>query len=116
MASGKRWAIEWYATADGKVPMREYMARLTADQHEDALQVIELLAIHGNALRVHSKLVKDGLYELKRFQVRIFFTFRPGYRAVLLDGVVKKKDRLEPSDVERALRMKRDLEIREGRK
>ena len=116
MANGeRRWRVEWYQTAGGETPMAAFMASLTPEQHNDAMAVIELLAQQGNTLRGHSKLVKDGLYELKRYQVRIFFVFRPGYRVVLLDGVVKKQDKLRPADVERALRLKRDLETREGR-
>jgi phage-related protein len=120
MANGeRRWTVEWYETAGKVVPMRAFMASLNDKHHEDALAMIEQIARHGNTLRApHSSLVRDGLYELRRSgggQVRIFFVFRPGHRVVLLDGVVKKKDKLETRDVDRALRMKRDLEEREGR-
>ena len=116
MANGaRRWTVQWYQTARGETPMRAFLAGLTPEQHDDALAVIELLAQHGNALRQHSKLVRDGLYELRRYQVRIFFVFRPGHRVVLLDGIVKKQDKLPPEAVERAERLKRDLEAREGR-
>lgn len=114
MANGeRRWTIEWYQAPNGDVPLRRFMASLTPEQHNDAVAVIERLTVLGNRLREpHSRLAKDGLYELRRYQVRIFFVFRPNYRAVLLDGVVKKKDKLDPADVERALRMKRELEGR----
>jgi hypothetical protein len=38
------------------------------------------------------KLVDAGLFELRGHQVRIFYTFRPGRRIVLLDGMIKKRD------------------------
>lgn len=114
MANGEqRWTVQWYQAPNGDVPMRGFMAGLTPEQHDDAVAVIERLTQLGNRLREpHSRLVKDGLYELRRYQVRIFFVFRPGSRVVLLFGVIKKQDKLNPGDVDRALRMKRDLEGR----
>jgi capsular polysaccharide biosynthesis protein len=44
-----------------------------------------------------------NLYELRKYQVRIFYTFRPGRRVVLLDGIVKKQDKI-PADVLKRLR------------
>ena len=40
----------------------------------------------------------DRLFELRGHDVRIFYTFRPGRRIVLLDGLVEKRDQI-PHDV-----------------
>jgi len=58
-----------------------------------------LLADRGNQLRPpRSKPLGDGLFEMRGQQVRIFYTFRPARRIVLLDAMVKKRDNI-PSDV-----------------
>ena len=46
----------------------------------------------------HSKALGDGLFELRRNQVRLFYMFEPGQTIRLLGGMVKKQDRI-PSDV-----------------
>jgi hypothetical protein len=40
----------------------------------------------------------DGLFELRRNQVRLFYMFEPGQIIRLLGGMVKKQDRI-PGDV-----------------
>jgi hypothetical protein len=38
----------------------------------------------------------DGLFELRRNQVRLFYIFEPGQIIRLLGGIVKKQDRIPP--------------------
>ena len=58
----------------------------------------------GNKLREpHSKALGDGLFELRRNQVRLFYMFEPGQIIRLLGGMVKKQDRI-PSDVPAQMR------------
>ena len=40
----------------------------------------------------------DGLFELRRNQVRLFYIFEPGQVIRLLGGMVKKRDRI-PAEV-----------------
>lgn len=67
------------------------------------------------------RVVHDGegreLVELRAHPnpVRIFYIFRPGRRIIVLDGMVKKKDRI-PADVLKRVRgYQRDVESRPGR-
>ena len=60
--------------------------------------------------------IGGGVFELRGFQVRIAYTFRPGRRAVLLDGVVKKQDTVPHDFVRRAIAMTRALEEVERRR
>ena len=46
----------------------------------------------------HSKALGDGLFELRRDQVRLFYMFEPGHVIRLLGGMVKKQDRI-PGEV-----------------
>ena len=60
------------------------------------------LAARGNQLGPpDSQQVSDNLFELRGHQVRIFYAFLPGRRIVLLDGIIKKQDRIPRRDMER---------------
>jgi hypothetical protein len=63
----------------------------------EARALIDLLAVRGNQLSPpRSKPLGGGLFEMRGRQVRIFYTFRPGRRIVLLDAMVKKRDDIPP--------------------
>ena len=79
--------------------MRNFIARLTPDAKAEAIALIQLAETLGNKLREpHSKALGDGLFELRRNQVRLFYIFEPGQIIRLLGGIVKKQDRI-PTDV-----------------
>jgi hypothetical protein len=89
------WLIEEHGTR-----VRDFIRALKDDRaFKEARALIDLLADQGNQLRPpRSKPLGDGLFEMRGQQVRIFYTFRPGRRIVLLDAMVKKRDDI-PSDV-----------------
>jgi hypothetical protein len=89
------WLIEDHGTR-----VRDFIRALNDDRaFKEARALIDLLADQGNRLRPpRSKPLGDGLFEMRGQQVRIFYTFRPGRRIVLLDGMVKKRNDI-PSEV-----------------
>ena len=93
------WQIEEYRTAAGETPARTFIVRLPPDAKAEAIALIKLAETLGNKLREpHSKALGDGLFELRRNQVRLFYMFEPGYVIRLLGGIVKKQDRI-PAEV-----------------
>ena len=75
------------------------MAWRIEDYRTAAIALIKLAEAFGNKLREpHSKALGDGLFELRRDQVRLFYMFEPGEIIRLLGGMVKKQDRI-PTDV-----------------
>ncbi len=52
---------------------------------------------------------------MRRHQVCVFYTFRPGRRAVLLDGMVKKQDEIPREMVQRLRRLLADVPAWEQR-
>ncbi len=111
------WTVEWYTTDAGEKPLRAFLESLQNDEHNvaDALALLELLEANGNALRPpRSESLGEGLFELRAHPraVRLFYIFRPGRRIVVLDGIVKKRDKI-PADVLRRVRgYQRDAESR----
>jgi phage-related protein len=93
------WRIEDYRTAAGETPVRSFIAGLSAEAKAEAIALIKLAETLGNNLREpHSKALGEGLFELRRNQVRLFYMFEPGQIIRLLGGMVKKQDRI-PGDI-----------------
>lgn len=93
------WHIAEYRTAAGETPVRVFIAGLPPDAKAEAIALIKLAEALGNKLREpQSKALGGGLFELRRNQVRLFYMFEPGQVIRLLDGMVKKQDRI-PADV-----------------
>jgi hypothetical protein len=94
------WTLEFHGT---RVP--SFIGGLDNDRaHDEANALIRLLGVRGNRLsEPRSKSLGDGLFELRGKEVRIFYTFRPGRRIVLLDGMIKRRQDI-PKEVLRRLR------------
>lgn len=112
-----RWTVEWYTTAKGEKPLKAFLRGLQGDDENlaDALALLELLEAKGNALRPpRSGSLGGGLFELRAHPrpVRIFYIFRSGRRVIVLDGMVKKKDRISGDMLKRLRSYQRDVESR----
>jgi hypothetical protein len=117
MADSGEWTLEWYRTAAGEMPAKAFLAGLQGRAKDEAVTLLELIERRGNTLREpKSKPVAGGVFELRGHQVRIFYAFRPGKRIVLLDGVIKKQDRLAPELVRRVQQMLAAVVAAEERK
>jgi len=120
VAGPDEWTVEWYATDAGERPLRAFLESLKDDEGNfaDALALLELLEAKGNALRPpRSESLGEGPFELRAHPrpVRLFYIFRPGRRVVVLDGIVKKRDKI-PADMLRRVRAyQRDAESRAAR-
>jgi phage-related protein len=107
------WRIEEYRTAAGETPVRALIAELPPDAKAEAIALIRLAETLGNKLREpHSKALGEGLFELRRNQVRLFYVFEPGQIIRLLDGMVKKQDRIPADVLARVQRYQKDARER----
>jgi phage-related protein len=87
------WSVDEHRTAGGQSHFAEFVASLAdAKDIKDAAVLIAALRALGNQLREpRSKSLDDGLFELRGTRVRIYYSFLPGRRAVLIGGYVKKR-------------------------
>lgn len=105
------WTIEEYALPGGEKPILTFLLGLVRRDKRDAIALLHLVQERGNQIRPpHSKLVETGLFELRGQQVRIFYIFLPGRRIVLLDGIVKKQDRIPEEVLKRVRGYRRAVE------
>ena len=118
MANGQggEWTIVAYERTRGDFPIRTFLAGLDDRNRERANALLNQLRTRGHQLREpHAKAVEPGLFELKSFQVRMFFMFQPGRVAVLLDGILKKQDKIAADDLKRVRAYKADVDRRGSR-
>jgi hypothetical protein len=116
MPPGPACQVDAYRTPQGDCPVQTFIESLSDRDQADALVAVKLLEARGHQLREpHSKAIEPGLWELRRGQVRIAFTFRPGRRAILLDGWLKKTDRIPRQLLDRARALRDAVAQAEGR-
>jgi len=107
------WRIEAYRLDTGEIPAQTFLDGLDEEPRSQALALLSMLRQQGNALRQpHSRALGDGLFELRRFEVRLFYVFRGERTAVLLDGMTKKRDDIPGDVMKRLRRMQRQLRQR----
>lgn len=84
--------------------MDEYIAGLEGAAATKAAALVKLLEGLGYELRLpHSRSLGEGLYELRDVGtgVRVFYVLLPENRAVLLDGMTKKRDDIPDATMKR---------------
>lgn len=92
------WTVEQITVGNANV-IDAFGATLTVDDKTKLAALLTMLAERGNLMKMpQSKAIGDGLYELRtKTGVRVFYTFRPGQRIILLGGIVKKRDDIPAS-------------------
>jgi phage-related protein len=111
------WEVNYYETAKGNIPVKDFIDKLPTKLRAKAAWEIELLQELGTDIREpYSKFIKDGLFELRVEQqsdiVRIFYFFVIGKKIILTNGFTKKTQKTPPREIELALNYKKDYELR----
>ncbi|MEK7145082.1 MAG: type II toxin-antitoxin system RelE/ParE family toxin [Patescibacteria group bacterium] len=87
-----------YATDE----VQEFVRELEAPARVQTRRLVSALETHGHRLRMpHSRALGTGLFELRLLglhPVRLLYCFH-NHQAVLLHGIIKKRDALKPSDI-----------------
>ena len=94
--------ILFYETERGQVPVADFIDALDEDLQVKVLRQIKLLKEFGNMLREpHSKMVGNGIYELRIIEsgniARVFYFFRSGRMIILTNKIIKKTQKLQSS-------------------
>jgi phage-related protein len=104
-----------FLVCDGNCEMDEFLDSLRSQKPVEFDKLCRLLQFHCDSdIRNEEKLktLQDGLYELKSHQIRVIFFYHCTSRNVVVctHGILKKKDKLPPAELARALRFKREFE------
>lgn len=114
-SAGQPWRVVDYEQVREQFPIREYLEGLDERNARQAAALLAKLAERGNVMRPPDSVAVEGqhnLFELRGHQLRIFYMFLPGRTIVLLDGIVKKQDKIARRDLDRVLVYQRDVEQR----
>ncbi|WP_172135000.1 type II toxin-antitoxin system RelE/ParE family toxin [Adlercreutzia sp. ZJ473] len=109
--------VVFYATSTGKEPAKEFIESLPTRAKAKALRDLSLLQEVGPGLREpFSKHMADGVFELRvnagGDAARMFYFFFSGQQIVITNGFLKKTQKTPPRELARALKYKKDWEVR----
>jgi len=116
IADGAGARIVVLQNADGTCEVVEFLELLANDRPKDFAKIqalIDRVKEIGPQNVKNTERVKplgDGLFELKAHQIRVLWIYGATEgskrKVVLLEGLIKKRDRHRPSDLERARKLK----------
>lgn len=105
--------IDFYRTADGGCPVREFLDGLEPKMRAKLLGSVALLEANGPQLREpYSKPLGDGIFEVRAKQgnniTRVLYFFFVGKHIILTNGFVKKTQKTPPSEITLAQKYRAD--------
>jgi phage-related protein len=114
------FSIEFYESAAGRCPVREFLDELKASDPDDFAAIVAGLAKLRNR-HYHrpplSKPVGDGLFELRhvgKLNTRVLYFFAKGRRIVAAHGIRNKAQEIAPRDRAVALERMKDWLARQA--
>ena len=110
--------VIYYKLENGEIPVKNFIDSLPIKLQAKSLAGIALLQEKGTELRLpYSEHIKDGIFELRiKFSndiTRIFYFFIKDKKIILTNGYVKKQQKIDTAELEKALKYKKDYERRE---
>jgi len=121
-AKGSWGTVEWALDSRGRMPARVFFEGL---EDEDKAKLFALFGLLAETGRINNRekfraLGDSGpkkyahLKEFKSFQLRFVGDFRPGGRFLIAEGLWKQTDKHKSSDLDRALRILEENDLKEG--
>lgn len=103
--------IKFYESADGQVPVRDFLDGLDIKMRQKMLRSIMALQEMGYSLRMPlSEFLEDGIFELWAQAgnniSRVLYFFMLGNQAVLTHGFIKKTQKTPAREIKRAKKMR----------
>lgn len=113
-----QFEVEFYQTATGKVPVKEFLNSLEEKPRAKLVSLMELLEEKGNTLwEPYSKEIAEKILELRCRQgsniYRVLYFFYYHGKIIMTNGLVKKTQKTPRSVIELAQRYRRDYIARE---
>ena len=107
--------VVFYRERSGRVPMQRWLDNLPQKPKEKCLELIKQLQESGRKLKFpRARPLRDGIHELRArygtVRYRILYFWHRGTGVVISHGIIKKSAAVPESEIQRALRKKRDFE------
>ena len=109
----RNFEVIYYAKNDGSIPLIKFLDDLPIKLRAKIFRTINLLAENGNELpERHTRFIRQGLFELRFHQgsdiVRVLYFFMNVRKVILTNGFVKKSNKLPLTEIELAIKYKKD--------
>lgn len=117
-----RFTVEFYETADGDQPAKDFLIALDKKMRAKVAGMISLLQDNGYELREpYSKHLSAGIFELRAKVgsdiTRVLYFFFLDRHIILTNGYIKKTQKTPMKEIERAKKFRADyLHRKENRK
>ncbi len=108
-----RFEVEFYETASGDQPAREFLLSLDKKMRAKMADTISILQDNGYELREpYSKHLSEGIFELRAKVgsdiTRVLYFFYVDQHIILTNGFIKKTRKTPPREIERAKKYRAD--------
>lgn len=108
---GQKFQVEFYFTAVGKIPAKEYLEELSLDVKVKLVALVKYMAEQGKIFDITKFRMVDAtekIFEFKPLSYRFFSFFCEGRKIIITNGYRKKTQKVSGRDLERAISMKKD--------
>ena len=114
------WEVEHYVGGNGRCPVQEFLSTLQKNELVRVINRIDQLERLGQELdRPHSEYLRDGIHALRvkvrRVNVRVLYFFCFENRFVLTHGIKKKSDKVQDSQIDKAIECRTDYLARKAK-
>lgn len=105
--------VEMYDLPDGTYPAQEFMLSLDEKMRAKVLWTVKAFEEFGTELRMpYSEYLRDNIFEV-RAKVgsnisRVLYFFFDGNKAILTHGFIKKTEKTPASEIERAIKYRKE--------
>jgi phage-related protein len=101
------WEIEYYETADGHIPVKEFIEALNVKERAKVAWTIDLLEEFGINLGMpYAEHIEGELWELRarlsHNRYRIIYFLNTGKVFIMLHGFVKKTQKISKNELDMA--------------
>ena len=112
---GEKFQIEFYFTAKGQIPAKEYFDLSDQQIKVKLLTLVKYIAENGRLFDERKfRLVdkKEKIYEFKPKEERFFNFFFEGKKIIITNAYHKKGQKVDPRELAKAVNLKSDYEFR----
>ena len=108
---GERFQVEFYFTETGRIPAKEYLEDTALDVKVKLAALVKCIGEHGKIFDITKfRMIdsKEKIFEFKPLQHRFFNFFYEGGKIIITNGYMKKSQKVNRRDLERAKELKKD--------
>lgn len=110
---GPEYTIEWYYNERGKSPAKAYFDDLDRERRLEAFELFMVMAKVGKILNITKfRHEGDSIYAFKPKPDRFLCFFYAGKKIIITNALLKKQDKLPPTEKKKALTFQKDYKDR----